>query len=360
MIEIILVDYISPCDKNGKPIGHPLPTLRQAFDLLSPMCKVTCCASRKYRPYINVEYQLPFATATPKNRGLKSIINTAKKLINLMFLPKAKKGRFFFFTNIDINLFFLARIFKNRETSFSIRLFENFEESSGYIGRMKKNIFLASAQNFKRTFISNEMYYRNSAVKNSYFIPDYFYSDEKFGKYIVRKKTNNWSLSIGVMNKDKDIIGLLKSFEGHDVKLMVAGSIIGDAPTRIELDNAAQRANAELIIDNLSEEKYFGLIADARFVILPYKKETYFNRPSGILLESVFLETPLIVPSFGVFKTIQKFELGLLYNDLDEIPSLIKGTSLSMYERYQRNMREYKQLFNISNYRNSVFNALTI
>ena len=60
------------------------------------------------------------------------------------------------------------------------------------------------------------------------------------------------------------------------------------------------KAHKNIRIENirLDDDAYYRELAKHRFVLLPYREESYSNRSSGVVLESIFLGNIVIGPKF--------------------------------------------------------------
>ena len=177
----------------------------------------------------------------------------------------------------------------------------------------------------------------NPALKlfdNQITIPDYYYS-EKYDAYseVVKKEQ---IACLGAMRGTKDLMGVVKRFNGTGIKVLIAG----DFMDKEELKTIEDIADSNIIIKDavLSFEEYYELIAESKYVILPYKLERYENATSGILLESLFLRSVPIAPKW----LLENNKIaGIGYDKLEDLPSGIEAFDM-LSKEIDFNIDEYR------------------
>jgi glycosyltransferase involved in cell wall biosynthesis len=91
----------------------------------------------------------------------------------------------------------------------------------------------------------------------------------------------------------------------------------------------------------------FNLFRDADLVVLPYRK-TYKFGSSGVLIQAIQSNTPVVVPNISPFKEIvKKFNLGEVF--ISENNSSLKNTIIKIRKKilntpncYQKGFEKYK------------------
>ncbi len=361
-IEIILIDYISTCDDQKNLVGHSLPVIQQYYKLLSGVVRVSVSASRAYARHMIVEYPLPFNTSPYQKRGLLSAVGTLKKLLNLMLLPKWSPNRYFFLVNNDINVFLMALLWRRRFLSKCFLMqYEDFENChKSWADRIKRSLFLRTVHLFRAIFVSNPQIFERPGLTNKYFLPDFVFLKEKYLPFIEQRKRENYCLVIGTLNKDKDIAGVIRAFRKSTVPLIIAGRFQGTKDEEKLIIQESMGGQIQLKFAPLTTKEYFQLIANALVVLLPYKEKSYHTRTSGVMLEALFLETPVIAPKFGFFERMLQKGIGYTYNNLEEVPQIISHTKECDWEKIRTILREVRNEYNPDSVRNTILSAMGI
>jgi glycosyltransferase involved in cell wall biosynthesis len=141
---------------------------------------------------------------------------------------------------------------------------------------------------------------KNFSNSKSVNIPDFIFDKNKYNIIIKKKMNDEYFLCIGsIVPAEKDYEQLINAFKKHaGQKLVIAGPFL-DVKAKIYLENLASgNGNIELRLKYIYYDEYLNLIKNAKAVILPYKKERYENRSSGVLLETIYLNTPVIAPNY--------------------------------------------------------------
>ena len=129
---------------------------------------------------------------------------------------------------------------------------------------------------------------------NAIYIPDYSYNKEKYQKYEQAAKKEK-VVCPGTMNPFKKLEEMIEAFNINGIKLEIRGYFFDKERFQRLLKMKKDNIVIEDVI--LSEEEYYRMIAEAKYCILPYDMEQYAGRTSGVLQESVFLNTIPIAPS---------------------------------------------------------------
>jgi glycosyltransferase involved in cell wall biosynthesis len=103
----------------------------------------------------------------------------------------------------------------------------------------------------------------------------------------------------------------------------------------------------KLINSHIDDNQMFNLFRDADLVVLPYRK-TYKFGSSGVLIQAIQSNTPVVVPNISPFKEIvKKFNLGEVF--ISENNSSLKNTIIKIRKKilntpncYQKGFEKYK------------------
>lgn len=158
---------------------------------------------------------------------------------------------------------------------------------------------------------------------------------------------------IGTMTESKDIEGLVETFLNSDIHVKIIGKFVDKSLYSI-LKEKIKTCGSILIEDKyLDNDEYYSLIAESRYVILPYKQSYYNKRTSGIILEAMFLDTIPIAPEYLLeFNDVK----GIGYSDISEVSDLLKNHDIeSILEDFKIKRSE----LSVDNIKNNLINLLS-
>ena len=297
MKKILLADYYGTCNEDGTPIGHSPKVLQEYCDLLKDEYTVGAALSpclvktAKQKFYETVE--LKYDIREFGRRGLwKRIIDKLKLFYNIHQVLQIKQYDVIWFYRTDFFLFlyFCFRRKQNEQKVVALVYQEVFGQ--GKLGRILSCLYHRGALK-----IDGLIYARNGMAKfhpHTTYLPDYSYSEEKYHKYRQAKKREK-VVCPGTMNPYKKLEDMVEAFNVNGISLEIKGYFYDKARFHRLLELKRENIVIEDVI--LSEEEYYGMIAGAKYCILPYDMEQYAGRTSGVLQESVFLNTIPIAPS---------------------------------------------------------------
>ncbi|MCI0470517.1 MAG: hypothetical protein L0Y73_02550, partial [Candidatus Aminicenantes bacterium] len=103
-----------------------------------------------------------------------------------------------------------------------------------------------------------------------------------------------------------------------------------------------ENENIEISDCYLAASQYYQATAEAKFLILPYLKSRYNKRTSGILLESIYLDTPVIAPHFLLEYTGLP---GFGYDKLNDIESILTGIEENKLKEIRLEMKKIREAY---------------
>lgn len=182
---------------------------------------------------------------------------------------------------------------------------------------------------------------------NKLYIPDYLYMPSLYERYKVAKKEDK-VVCVGTMGASKELPELVRVFNKNGYPLQIKGHF-ADKDLLYLLKEKANK-NIEILDEYLRYDEYLKLIGQAKYCILPYKENAYVSKTSGIILESVFLDTIPVCNN----KLLQKWEFsGIGYNTINELYKMVwrddnKSILVENNELIKRNynMEQYVRRFN--------------
>jgi len=312
---LTIIDYIGNSDKDGNPIGHPIKTINNYIELFEGIYELQLIVPLNYKSKLSFEniYFLNYFQKFKKYNYVLKIINIFRRYNNINKSIKLAQNEVLWFMNIDFVLFiYLILNNINKKviiTSYSDEDIKKRHKVLNFFNKtIKKNV-----ESQIDLYITSNPNFNTKKEDKIVYIPDYIYL-EKYKYYEKEFETEDYILCIGVMNNSKKLVELVEVFNKTNYSLKIVGKF-----TDLKLLKAIQKnANDNIEIRNeyVDESDYYKLISKSKYVILPYKKEYYYNRSSGVLLDSIFLRKTVIAPSF-IFE-YNEIE-GIKYNKLEEL-----------------------------------------
>lgn len=325
-MSVCLVEYKNYINEEKVPVGHGLKYIKEIDSLLGNNTTVAC--SQDYKISDN-ELRLPYSCSNKYDNRIEKIKNIIKKCFNIIVALLKSKDDIIWFTNVDWILFFVLGILPIHK-KIIITAYTSKEKL-----RSKCPITI-----FNRAFPKIDLIVKtNSNLEYgdcSIFVPDFYYSTKykDYHKDFDAKK--NAVLIVGTIREEKDIIGAVGVLNSLGCEALICGKFYDEGVFR----ECIKIANDNIKIENkiLPEEEYYRLIASYKFVFLPYKND-YKTATSGVLLETIFLDSIPIAPRFLLqFNRIA----GIGYEKIEEIPTMFIDNNInSILLENKKNICEY-------------------
>jgi glycosyltransferase involved in cell wall biosynthesis len=312
-LSVGIIDIKGNSNSSGELIGHPVRVLNQSVEALLDNSNLCLILAASYKNNL-IEYQqikkilLPFSVKIYTNLigRIFNIIYRSINLIVLIYHLYTKKFDNYWFINQDNLLLNYLPLSIKKKSVINIYSF---------------NFNIKLIKDFKAVFTSI-----NSLVKTNYlnihFIPDYINTK----KELVKKTNLNDVLIIGSINKDKDIISIIKLFQNiKSTKLYIVGKIFDEDLKEFLL--SYKLSDNIIIIDKyITEQDYQNYFNIFLYILLPYKYSSYNNRGSGVYYDCLNNSCIPIIPSFLGYKDGLKFEN---FNQLSLILSNLSNHNLN-------------------------------
>lgn len=346
---VTIVDYIGYCDLTGEPVGHPVKVINETIELVLPFERILVAASSKHlekvknRDKIDTT-RLNFSICVFSN---KKILNLVHKWDNLAKAFNKDTGKVWFI-NVDFSLFLYLFLHPNRNDISVITLCYNpIAHSTGWRRRIVTSVL-------KRAFlvVVTNSNFLSFIPGNTIYVPDYYYNDELYEKYKSDSKIEQL-VCLGTMGETKKLEELVSAFAHDNKKLIIAGNF---SQNQLRFDNLMHKktSNIDLINKRVSNDEYYHMIANTKYVVLPYDMNLYDERTSGILLETIFLHSVPIAP-----KELLEYNgiKGIGYDKIDDIPKLL-GDEKKIDTIINENDALVRTVFSISSIRDKIKNEL--
>lgn len=296
MKKILLVDYYGMCDNKGNPIGHSPKVLREYRELIQDDFQVGAALSPclmegtegLFADVISLKYNI-------NAKGYKSfwerITDKFKLLHNIRQVMKHKEYDIMWFYRTDFFLFFSFYMHRKRNGTKMIGQVYQEEFIGGGLAGLLNHIYKKGAMKF------DGLIYTQKGMAgfhpNTLYIPDYYYDEEKYGKYRGQVKEEK-AVCLGTMNPYKKLEEVVDAFNQNGMRLEIKGYFYDKERLGRLLEK--KKSNIEIQDVILSEEEYYSLLAGAEYSLLPYDMEQYSSRTSGVLQESLFLGAVPVAP----------------------------------------------------------------
>lgn len=295
MQKVLLVDYYGTCDETGKPIGHSPKVLQEYCDLiedkyivgtaLSPCLEQT--AGERFCDVFKLKYDI---RAYGHKGLLERIIDKLKLFYNIHQVLQISSYDIIWFYRTDFFIFFYFYL-KKKSDKKTIGLVYHEGFAQGILGRVLKYFYQKGALKF------DGLIYTQKGMTvfhpNTIYIPDYYYDRDKYKKYEHPKKKEK-AVCPGTMTPYKKLEETIDAFNVNGIELEIKGYFYD----KERFHNLLKTKKDNIVIEDviLSEEEYYSMIAEAKYCILPYDMGQYISRTSGVLQESVFLNTVPVAP----------------------------------------------------------------
>lgn len=340
MNELVIVDYIGNCTNEKIPTGHALKTLNESGEMLGDVFDVEYIVNEVYKNYLpadRIKKGIPYVSC-PMNQNtlLKKIMLRVRKIKSIWNITNSEKN--IWFINTDFWLFVALLIYplKKKNRIFVTNYIDYYHD--GGIGKKIKNaIYRLSCRNIDCVFTTD----KTVELPKHQYIPDYWYDENKYREFNCTEKRNAVYICGGI-NPGKDIMGAIDAFNVNGFPLHINGFFSNEQ--LYEKAITCAKDNITIHDGRMSDEEYYINLGKYKFVLLPYKKENYSNRSSGVILEAIFLGAIVIAPefllkhlgiegiSYGDIKELRKFDLT---NISDEVVKKLKEFNSKVLEDYR-------------------------
>jgi hypothetical protein len=338
MDKITLVDYIGNCDAKGEVTGHAAKTLQETKEMLSGSYNVNMVVTPPYAQFFDessIACVLPYESSPQRQSGkFKKIGLCVKKICAVRNIVKSESMIWFVNTDFWLYAGLLFSKKKKGQKIFATNYLDFYSKKNA-----KNLVYNCAVKKIDCVFHTNMELKR---AKHQY-IPDYWFDKRKYDKYLTEEKQDDVYICGGI-NAGKDIMGAIDAFNANGQALMICGKFSNQSI----YDEAVAKAhkNIKIVNTRLDEDAYYRELAKHRFVLLPYKKENYSNRSSGIILESIFLGNIVIGPAF----LLEQLQIpGIRYTNIEELRSfridLIGNNEINGYLTESQNIL-YKYNYN--------------
>lgn len=336
MKKVLLIDYYGICDEDGRAVGHSPKVLEEYAELLGESYAVSVAASpcliKEAGEIFREKYTLKYDINSDNERSVgKRISDKLLLFSNIREALKIKGYDIYWFYKTDFFLFFFLCFYRicreKKNTKFMAHIYQA-AFGQGILGVVLNWFYRKGMKKFDGiTYAQKEM-----AGLHPYmlYFPDYYYDPGKYKQYEKCEKQEK-AVCLGTMNTYKKLRELIEAFRCNGYPLEIKGFFY---------DKNFHKALAEGLPSNiiledriLTEEEYYETLASAKYTILPYDMEQYQSRTSGVLIESLFLNTIAVAPK----RLLAENQIdGIGYDNIEELQELSFLTGASVLDQSDR------------------------
>lgn len=332
MKKILLIDYYGMCDEKGRAVGHSPKVLEEYGELLRGEYEISIAVSPcllsgigETKEIFKETYELRYNIYIKGGMSIiKRSMDKVKLFFNIFNVLKIDGYDVYWFYKTDFFLFFFFFVWnlKRWKVGNQKKFIAQIYQGSFGEGRVQKLLnwcYRKGMSGFDGIIYSQKQ--MPKLHPNMLYFPDYYYDANKYAKYTgIRKKDK--VVCLGMMNAQKELNILIDVFRHNGYPLEIKGYFY-DKNFYAELNHDLP-PNILLEDKLLTEENYYKTLAEAKYVVLPYDMKVYHCRTSGVLIESLFVDTVAIAPS----QLLTENEIdGIGYQDIEEL------RDVSIFER---------------------------
>jgi hypothetical protein len=327
----VLIADITTLTYEDKLFGHFAKVANQYYQILSKKFDVRIAGGKTYKNYFKDYqlYQLPFfMKKIENNSGIAGKIKRKLKEIYNAWKCLHSNSDIIIFQCLNETPIYLALLFGCKKKVYMIQY------QKGLDCKYKKILYDRIKNRIAGIIVSSDVVGKYYNI-NYIVLPDYF-------PLVQATKVSDKNLIydvtiLGTANAWKDYVGAVTHFRNSKWKMLIAGKFTDES-----LYNATMKLKTDnIIVINryLTEVEYQSYLKSSKYIMLPYKEE-YEDKSSGVLLEAIYAEKPVIVPDISTFDIVNKYKLGIVYKDLSDL-KIYKERLLDEYEYYQKNVQAY-------------------
>ena len=304
---VVMVDFWSVCDENGKPIGHGGKVGNEYYGYIRDDYNVVQYVNDSMLQHLDNPKKTAFSNSLKHNYSKWKRVLTNFRCLNEVYRKEADSTIWFYVPDIYLFLFILLMPKGKR------RIIVNVYEE--YIGSKAKHwIFKQALKKIDKVFVTNKLLLKS--IPEGILIPDYAYNEEVYSKYQSPEKKEQ-AVCLGTMNEKKQLVEAVEVFSKNGYPLYIAGQFSSK-------DKYAQLCNMKsnnISIENrfVDFDEYYRLLASSKYCLIPYDAEFYKNRTSGVIQECLFCNTiPITHKDILAFANIE----GMGYTDIEELSEI--------------------------------------
>lgn len=333
MKRIIIAD-IKSRNNNGHSTGHYFSLAQNYSKLFNNICNVKIAGGPIYKTRFQEEdiFQLP----NDEIAGGNPYINKWKVLRNCYTLFRKTSPNDIIILQHSGIITALLGIFlfaSNKQNIYIIQY--NTEAISSFKGRLIYHLMKD-----KLTGILCPC----DEVGKAYEIPycvvtDYIYTEELSTTEITYNQKQYDFCIVGSIWPDKGVVEVAQALSKTNHSLLIAGKPCNEEIKNILISITKNCPNIELRLEHIPDEDYYDYIQKSKYCILNYQG-CYNNRSSGVILDILFNQVPVIARRCNATKFIEEETSGFLYNTIEDFdPNLVLNEIT--YNKYKNGIKNF-------------------
>lgn len=335
MNRLIIADIKSPNFK-GTSTGHYFAVAQNYYEIFYNYVQTLVAGGPIYEKRFKTEHllRLPYDTLLMTEPSWKS---KWKYMMNARMLFRKAKGDTIVVQQGGVLSSFIAiaLLYHNKSRLFLIQY-----SKEGVDSRAKRWLYRLVKHKIDGIICPNEMvgeaYGRPFCI-----VPDYIYLGENLMPDIPYKDKKYDVCFVGRIEEEKGVLDVARKLAGTYRRMIIAGKVRDNGLAEQIRQVASSCQNIELHIGYVSDADYYGYIRQSRFCILNYQGE-YSRRSSGVVLDTVFNNVPVIGKRCRALDFIDQFGCGYIYDSLENLDLNYVMTEQN-YNIYIQNIAKYKQ-----------------
>lgn len=336
MKELIIADYIGNSMPDDKPSGHLVKLLRETDMLLKDEFNISYIVADNYVSFLP-KLKIHSIVNHLCQKGNK-INRIRQRYKNISQILKAKEPIWFINTDFWFYLYLATHRITNKKIyTLNYLTYKPETDEKGVGKKIKWLIYRRASHKVKKEFVTC----KNLYSQNQVYVPDYYFDPKLYEKYIQKEKKNQ-VVFCGGISSAKEVEQVVSVFSKNKQPLIISGKF--ESQELYEKITKTSYENIQIKNCRLSDDEYYKLIGESKYVILPYKESCYSGRSSGVILEALFLNALIIGPQFLLTElgisgiTYKRIEELQSFNMLDheETNKRILLQNIGIKDRYSR------------------------
>lgn len=347
MRRIIIADVKSN-SRNGKMTGHSYPVSKNYIDLFSDICEVKVAGgpviANRFKP--EEILKLPYNSVEGLS-GWKNKIHTLRNCRLLFKKTNSEDSVVIQHSGISTVLLGIALFARKRKN----RIYLIQYDTNALSSRIKRFIYFFAKNKITGIVCPSE------SIAKTYNLPECVVTDFIYPyKEVMQthdKKKYDFAV-VGGIYEDKGVVEVAEKFADSTYKVLIAGNP-ATSQLRDSLSKIAFKAkNIDLRLGFIEDNDYYRYIREAKYCILNYRG-CYSQRSSGVVLDILFNQTPIIGHRCRALDFVEKENVGLLYDEIELFdPDVIMNNEV--YNRYMLGIKVFLDYQRI--YKKTLFNFL--
>ncbi|MCH5342510.1 MAG: hypothetical protein J1E64_00625 [Acetatifactor sp.] len=276
--KLIMVDFWSIADENGKPIGHGGKVGNEYYKYVKEAYFVKHYVNQSMLSHI----ENPNAVAFSKSLvlGVSKVQRILSNFASLREVYKSEKDATIWFYVPDIYLFLFILLSRKGQRRIAVNVYEGYITSG-----VKHRIFKAALRKVDVVFVTNKKLLED--IPRGILVPDYAYDEDFYLRFECNEKKEQ-AVCLGTMNEKKKLKDAVEAFSQNGYPLY----IIGQFSSKEIFKELCAIKRDNIVVENryVDSDEYYRLLAESKYCLIPYDAQFYKNRTSGVVQECLFCD----------------------------------------------------------------------